>query len=280
MKYLLPLVLFAVACGGSDSFEEAIEDSGLDEVEMAANEEIAEEVSEEASEEILEEIDETVETAEVLQPEGMLDEDTESDEMTDEIQVAEVLVPETVSIDDSQQASDEIDSGIPVESTDEELDEEANSTSSTTEVQETVRTSLITGRTFMPNSNSGFKCQTAETRGGQTVCLLPYEYTIPPFYTKTDHHGHSFGCNIGGDTFESFTLIAGGTEYPMFLETENPFGPQEGIADYFCANFVGTRDGNIGRTHVRLTNSWESFNGNSVSIRICDQRLCDTLILR
>ena len=271
MKYLLPALLFAVACGGSDSFEEAIEDSPLNEVEMAASEEIAEEVSEEIVEEI--EADKTVETAEVLQPESMLDDDTDldSDEMTDDIQIAEVLVPETVSIDDSQEVTDEED---------EELDLETSSTSGTNEVQETVRTSLITGRTFMPNSNSGFKCQTAETRGGQTVCLLPYEYTIPPFYTKTDHHGHSFGCNIGGDTFESFTLVAGGTEYPMFIESENPFGPQEGIADYFCANFVGTRDGNIGRTHVRLTNSWESFNGNSVSIKICDQGLCDTLILR
>jgi len=132
----------------------------------------------------------------------------------------------------------------------------------------------------MPSSASGFKCQSAETRGGQTVCLLPYQYTLAPFYTKTDHEGNRFSCNIGGDTFDSFVLDAAGTEYPMFIEQNNPFGPQSGISDYFCANYVGTASGNVGRTHVRLTKKWTDFNGQSVSIKVCDQGLCDTLILR
>jgi len=266
MKYLLPLVLFAVACGGSDPFE----DSDENEIELVENE----------SEEVLEELAETTEPVEMA--DMTTDDSTEVfSESDSEIEPAAVLEPgDNTMVDSSEQMSDEMDSTVELTSVGIEPESEETLDSDTPEVLETTRNSLVTGRTFMPNSRSGFQCQTAETRGGQTVCLLPYQYTIPPYYTKTDHHGHSFGCNIGGDTFESFTLVAGGVEYPMFIENENPFGPQEGIADYFCANFVSTPEGNIGRTHVRLSNSWESFNGNSVSIKVCDQGLCDTLILR
>ncbi len=139
---------------------------------------------------------------------------------------------------------------------------------------------FITGRIYMPDQASGFKCQSAETRGGQTVCLLPHQYTLPPYYTKTDHHGSRFSCNVNGDTFQRFVLDAAGTEYPMFIEKNNPYGAQSGPSDYFCANYVGTGSGNIGRTHIRLTKQWRDFDGQSVSIKVCDANLCDTLILR
>ncbi len=144
----------------------------------------------------------------------------------------------------------------------------------------TQASTFLTGRTFRPDSSSGFKCQSAETRGGQTVCLLPYQYTLEPYYTKTDHAGHMFSCNSNGDTFNQFTLISNGEEYEMFFEDINPFGGDSGRNDYFCANFVGTASGNIGRTHVRLTKQWSDFNGRSVSIEVCKNRVCDTLILR
>jgi len=140
----------------------------------------------------------------------------------------------------------------------------------------------LQGVSITPNSNTGFKCQPAESRGGSTtVCLLPYTYTVKPFYTKIDHHKNKFGCNVNGDTYDSFTLISGGQEYKMSIEKKNPFDPEDKTVDYFCQNYVGTSSGNIGRTHVRLKNNWNEFNGKSVSIRICDKnKTCDNLRLR
>lgn len=258
MKYLLPFLFLLVACGGSGSGDDTVVD-----------------VVTEAEDRLDETLEETDSVADELDDAGdELVEDFE-DELEDSMEMAEDLADDLEMTDMEVSDMDETDL-----MDEEDIDDSELSEMEMLETSEPARDSFITGRTFRPSSSSGFQCQSAETRGGQTVCLLPYEYTLPPFYTKTDHHGHRFGCNVNGDTFESFTLIAGGQEFPMFIEKENPFGPEEGVPDYFCANFVATPEGQIGRTHVRLRNSWGSFNGSGVSIRICDQGLCDTLILR
>lgn len=56
------------------------------------------------------------------------------------------------------------------------------------------------------SSTSGFKCMGSATRGGSTVCLLPWELSRPPFETITDHHNQTFKVSKK-QNFDSARLI-------------------------------------------------------------------------
>lgn len=84
----------------------------------------------------------------------------------------------------------------------------------------------------------GWKCQASATQGGKIVCLLPYQFTWKPYKDFTDHHGVTMKCNKSDDHFDAVDLI--------LLS-----GKRISLDFAYCANYVGTAEGKIGRQHFR-----------------------------
>ncbi len=99
--------------------------------------------------------------------------------------------------------------------------------------------------------NDGFKCIASATRNGSIVCILPYQFTWEPRRNITDHHGYTFGCNKNDEHFDKVELV---------LKT----GERIPLAFAYCANYVATADGPIGRQHFRN----ENYQWNSVANRV------------
>jgi len=74
--------------------------------------------------------------------------------------------------------------------------------------------------------NDGFLCKASETRNETIVCVLPYQFTWPPYIDKNDGR-NTFRCNANDETFddvkiflrngEVISLDYAGCHNPVFL---------------------------------------------------------------
>ncbi len=112
--------------------------------------------------------------------------------------------------------------------------------------------------------NDGFKCIASSTRGGSIVCVLPYQFTWEPYHNVTDHHNMTYACNKNDAHFDSVNLVLkSGDRIPLDFA--------------YCANYVATVDGPIGRQHFRNENyQWSSVSHKVASIEMVrgDQKTC------
>lgn len=132
--------------------------------------------------------------------------------------------------------------------------------------------------TWKPDSTTGFKCFGSNTRNGEVVCVLPYQYTVPPYYTKVDHHGNNVMCNKDFVRFEQVILNHGTISTPLYFEDKNPYGNE---LDYGCANYVGTPLGPIGRQHWRGNIKYDNvISKKNVSLTIIEQGKKGTIIVK
>lgn len=97
--------------------------------------------------------------------------------------------------------------------------------------------------------NDGWKCQASATQGGKIVCLLPYQFTWKPWKDFTDHHGVTMKCNKTDEHFDAVDLV---------LKS----GKRISLDFAYCANYVGTTEGKIGRQHFRSSSTlWNDVKG-------------------